>query len=57
MPGTNHLFSIIYQLDVIGDELADYDLGLVTFEDTLCQVGPMLVAPADGATAVGDPVG
>jgi len=57
VPGTNHLFSIIYQLDVIGDELADYDLGLVTFEDTLCQVGPMLVAPADGATNVGDVVG
>jgi hypothetical protein len=57
VPGTNHLFSIIYQLDVIGDEVADYDLGLVTFEDTLCGAGPLLVSPADGATGVGDPVG
>lgn len=57
VPGTNHLFSIIYQLDVIGDELADYDFGLVTFEDTLCQVGPMLVAPAEGATNVGEMAG
>ncbi len=57
VPGTNHLFSILFQLDLIGSELADYDLGLVAYEDTLSQLGVVLLEPADGATDVGDLVG
>jgi len=58
--GTNYLFSIPCQFDVMwngGYEIADYDVGLVIYEDTLCEEGPELTSPADGATAVGDPAG
>gem|GEM_PF-2489516 len=70
--GTNYLFSIPCQFDTVyyrgidvnakqpmfgRYEIVDYDVGLVIYEDTLCEDPPELVSPADDATAVGDPAG
>jgi len=73
--GTNFLFSIPFQLDVMQErgevvleqevlkqgrtdaELADYDIGLAIYEDTLCEDGPELLSPTDGKKKVGDLAG
>jgi hypothetical protein len=62
--GTNYLFSISCQFDFLfgegvpfGLEIADYDVGLVIYEDTLCEDPPELVSPADEAKGAGSPAG
>jgi hypothetical protein len=71
--GTNYLFSIPFQLDMLEwewriedevlrqgqmmGELADYDVGFVIYEDTLCEDGPELLSPSDGSGKVGDLAG
>lgn len=65
--GTNYLFSVSSQVDVIDSnwvydpvlegDLADYDHGLVIYEDTLVEVGPELLSPSDGKKGAGTPAG
>ena len=70
--GTNYLFSIPCQFDVMfgelnsleatarqpmGYEIADYDVGLVIYEDTLCEDPPELVSPDHMEIGFGDPAG
>ena len=58
--GTNYLFSIPFQLDMLFEYeigITDYDIGLVIYEDTLCEDGPELLSPSDASKKVGDLAG
>ena len=50
VPGSNILFSAAW-------DILDWRFKLATYEDTLCQAGPVTVEPADEATNVGVMVG
>lgn len=53
--GTTHLFSIGYRNDFWYSDLLD--MRLMGYSDTLCQAGPVVVSPTDGATGVGTAAG